>query len=358
LSRFLMIDIGAGTLDLLYYDASSHEHFKAVAPSPVRLVADEIEQTRGSLVVSGVEMGGGPVSDALRRRAQTHAVVIGPAAAATLHHDLDKVRAWGLTLADDAAIDLLSQNPDYTPVTLGDVQPERIGHIVAGLGLPLEFDAVVLCAQDHGVAPKGVSHLEFRHALFQEMLGDRPTPHRLLFRGEEVPTPFNRLRSMAQTARRLNTREVYVMDSGMAAMAGAAQDAQALGKAPILILDVATSHTVVAAMEGEQVAGFVEYHTRDITLDRLESLLIELADGRINHDQILAEGGHGAYMRKAVGFDRVQAIIATGPKRRLLVGSRLPILWGAPWGDNMMTGTVGLLESVRQRKGLGPMRYI
>jgi uncharacterized protein (DUF1786 family) len=358
MSRFLMIDIGAGTLDLLYYDSQSGEHFKAVAPSPVRAMAGEIEGTHGPLVVRGVEMGGGPVSDALRRRAQTDAVVISPAAAATLHHDLDKVRAWGLTLADDDHIDALTRDPDYTAVTLSDVQPERLGQIVAGLGLPMDFEAVVLCAQDHGVAPKGVSHLEFRHTLFQEMLADRPTHHHLLFRDNEVPTPFNRLRSMAQTARRLNTREVYVMDSGMAAMAGAAQDAQALDKAPILIMDVATSHTVVAALEGGQVAGFVEYHTRDITLDRLERLLVDLADGRLSHDQILAEGGHGAWVRKAVGFDRIQAIIATGPKRRLLAGSRLPILWGAPWGDNMMTGTVGLLESVRRRKGMAPIHYI
>ena len=114
----------------------------------------------------------------------------------------------------------------------------------------------------------------------------------------------------------------------------------------------------MAVMEGDRAAGFVEYHTRDITLPRLENLLKELADGRVRHDQILAEGGHGAYLRKTVGFDRVQAIIATGPKRGLLAQSRLPILWGAPWGDNMMTGTVGLLEALRQRKGLEPIRYI
>jgi hypothetical protein len=31
---------------------------------------------------------------------------------------------------------------------------------------------------------------------------------------------------------------------------------------------------------------------------------------------------------------------------------------GAPWGDNMMTGTVGLLEALRRRKGLSAMTYV
>jgi uncharacterized protein (DUF1786 family) len=358
MSRFLMLDIGAGTLDLLYYDALSGEHFKAVMPAPVRRIAAEIEQTRGPLVVRGVEMGGGPVSDALRRRAQTAEVVISAEAATTLHHDPDKVRAWGLTIADDAAIERLGQAPGHTPLTLEDVHCEHIVATLRGMRLPTQFEAVALCGQDHGAAPKGTSHLEFRHTLFQGLLEETPLPHRLLFRDDEVPSAFNRLQAMTRSARRFDTREVYVMDSGMAAMAGAAQDVQALGRQPILILDVATSHTVVAALEGDEVAGFGEYHTRDITLPRLEGLLKELADGRISHDAILAEGGHGAYLRKAVGFDRVQAIMATGPKRRLLAESRLPIVWGAPWGDNMMTGTVGLLEALRRRKGLPPIRYI
>jgi hypothetical protein len=54
-----------------------------------------------------------------------------------------------------------------------------------------------------------------------------------------------------------------------------------------------------------------------------------------------------------VGFDKIQAIIATGPRRGIMAESRLPVLWGAPWGDNMMTGAVGLLEAVCRKKNLG-----
>jgi uncharacterized protein (DUF1786 family) len=126
----------------------------------------------------------------------------------------------------------------------------------------------------------------------------------------------------------------------------------------IFILDVATSHTVGAAMSGEKLAGFFEYHTADITLERLEALLLDLGQGNLSHQQILSEGGHGAFMHKAIGFQDDEIIIATGPKRRLVENSHLPIVFGAPFGDNMMTGTVGMLEAIRRRKGLEPIVYI
>lgn len=359
MSRFLMIDIGAGTMDILCYDTNSKEHFKAVAPSPVRRIAEQIRGTRGPLVVTGVEMGGGPVSEALLARARQAEVIISLSAAATLHHDMDKVKQWGLTLLDDNQIESRIQNPAYTHIVLGDIQPERLELIISGLGLPMKFDAVVLCAQDHGTAPPGVSHLDFRHNLFQRLLEQSPHPHSLLFRSDEIPETFNRLHSMARTAGALGSGSVYVMDSGMAAVTGAAQDIQLRNKKPpVIVLDIATSHTVGAVLTDGELDGLFEYHTRDITLPRLEELLRDLPNGRITHDRILTEGGHGAYLRRAVGFDHIQTILATGPKRRLLAGSRLPITWGAPWGDNMMTGTVGMLEALRRRLELDPITYI
>ena len=65
-----------------------------------------------------------------------------------------------------------------------------------------------------------------------------------------------------------------------------------------------------------ELAGFFEYHTRDITLNRLESLLYELADGKLTHADILRDGGHGAYVRRSIGFDAVDIILATGHMRR------------------------------------------
>jgi len=121
--------------------------------------------------------------------------------------------------------------------------------------------------------------------------------------------------------------------------------------------DILISGTVGAALQDGELCAFFEYHTKDIALARFETLVRELADGSLEHARILAEGGHGAYTRRALGFEQVEIILATGPKRSLIRGSSLPIALGAPLGDNMMTGTVGLLEAIRRRKGLEPMDY-
>jgi uncharacterized protein (DUF1786 family) len=251
----------------------------------------------------------------------------------------------------------MAQRNEYTTLESNDIEIDRLKEIVSGLDVPFSFDIVGVCAQDHGVPPEGVSHLDYRHDRFKLVLDETPFPHALLFRDDAVPRDMSRLRSIAQSARMIPTDEIYLMDSGMAAILGASMDPRVARKGNALVTDIATSHTVGAALQGGELTGFFEYHTHDITLERLETLLRELADGRIEHKRILAEGGHGAYTRRACGFDNVEIILATGPKRRLIEGSRLPIVLGAPFGDNMMTGTTGLLEAIRRRKALEPISY-
>jgi uncharacterized protein (DUF1786 family) len=358
MGKFLMVDIGAGTMDILYYDTGSELHYKAVVKSPVRYLAKKAAGMPGSLLVTGNEMGGGPITQVLKKRAREAEIVMSSSAAASLHHDLDQVRSWGIKIFDDADAEALQQDKKYTSLVLEDLDMQRLRRIVEGFGVPFSFEAVAICAQDHGVPPAGVSHLDFRHNLFKARLEQSPYPHLLLYRSNEVPRAMNRLGSIAETAGSFPAEEIYVMDSGMAAILGGSMDLACRNKERIVILDVATSHTVAATMLGEEIAGFFEYHTQDITRERLEGLLVDLCDGKLDHRRILAEGGHGAYLRKAIGFQTAEVIIATGPKRRMIATSKLAVTWGAPFGDNMMTGTVGLLEAVRRRKGLEPISYL
>lgn len=351
MSNYLMIDIGAGTMDIMCHVPEENMHYKAVVQSPVRTVSAGIAATHGDLLVTGAEMGGGPVTEALKTRARLANVVMSATAAATIHHDLDRVKSMGIQIATDQEVVDLKSNPKYTPITLRDIDPVRIRQIVQGFGLPFEFEAIAICAQDHGIAPAGVSHLDFRHHLFKTELDKQPYPHTLLYMSDNLPGEFNRLKSIARDASDLPTQKIYVMDSGMAAIAGAAMDASLQNKAVVMVLDIATSHTVGAVLGSGELMGSFEYHTHDITLERLEGLIQDLPEGKLNHKKILAEGGHGAYLRNAPGFDSIEAIVATGPKRRLLTHSKLPITWGAPWGDNMMTGCVGLLKAVMHKEG-------
>ena len=350
MKNILAIDIGAGTMDVLCYDPEEEMHYKAVVKSPVRTMAETIIATAGNLLVSGVEMGGGPVTAALKERAQTADVKISSSAAATLHHDPARVNAMGIEVISDETVGTVVNDPGFTQVELQDIDERRIQKIVEGFGLPFEFEAVAVCAQDHGAAPAGVSHLEFRHNLFKQRLDQRPYPHTLMFTKETLPNEFNRLKAIAQAAARLPTQKVYVMDSGMAAILGSSLDPSTRNKSTLMVLDVATSHTVGAVLTDGMLQASFEYHTHDITLERLERLIKDLPEGELSHSQILAEGGHGAYLREAPGRDAVETIVATGPKRRLLSASRMPITWGAPWGDNMMTGCVGLLEAMFRRE--------
>jgi uncharacterized protein (DUF1786 family) len=343
---------------MLCYDTDHDLHYKAVVRSPVRVLADEIRQTCGNLVVTGCEMGGGPVSQALIDRAKKADVLMSEPSAATIHHDLQRVAAHGIRVVDTAEAEGLMSHSQFHHIRTGDHQADRLKRLVQGFGIPFEFDAVAICAQDHGSAPPGVSHLDFRHQLFTAALVHNPVPEALLYRSDQVPAEMNRLSAIAKAAKALPTDRVYVMDSGMAAILGGSMDVLAVNQKRILVLDIATSHTVGAAMEDGLLCGFFEYHTTDITAARLDLLLKDLADGKLSHRKVLDQGGHGAYIRKSFGYNGVEIILATGPRRRLAMESKLPITFGAPWGDNMMTGTVGLMEAVRRCEGMPPIRYL
>jgi uncharacterized protein (DUF1786 family) len=357
MSTFLILDIGAGTLDILYYNTEEQQHYKAVVKSPILLMEEKARGLPGNLLVTGGEMGGGAVSKVLTERARKTEVLVSASAAATLHHSLERVRSWGITVIEDAQAEELKRSNRYSSLVFQDLEPERLQSIVEGFGIPFRFDVLGICAQDHGSPLEGVSHLDHRHRVFKASLDKNPFPHALLFRHDEIPSTFNRLRSIVETASLIPSKEIYVMDSGMAAILGGSMDPRTQGIERVVVLDMATSHTVGALLERGEIAGLFEYHTRDITLEKLDALLIELDEGTLDHERILLGGGHGAYVRKRTEKGALETIVATGPKRSLAQDSRFPMMLGAPLGDNMMTGTVGVLEAIRRRKDLPPISY-
>ena len=347
--KYLIMDIGAGTMDVLYYDSNLGVHYKAVVRSPVLCIAERAEKLPGNLLITGREMGGGVLSNVLKERALENEVIMSHSSAATINHDLEKVRSFGIKVIEDKEAEALKNNGKYSHLEIGDIEPERIKRIVKGMGIPFSFDVVGICAQDHGMPPAGMSHLDYRHNLFKVDLDKIPFPHAMLYKNDEIPATMNRLISIAKSAEMLPANQIYVMDSGMAAILGASLDPSARGKDKIMVMDIATSHTVGATLDNGEMAGFFEYHTKDISLERLEMLLIQLADGELEHKKIMKEGGHGAYIRRSFGFQKIEIILATGPKRSLIENSKLPIVLGAPLGDNMMTGTAGVLEAIMRR---------
>ena len=145
MSRFLMVDIGAGTMDVLWYDTDADLHYKAVVKSPVKFLAEQAAGLTGNLLVSGTGMGGGPVTAFLKERAKSDEVVMSASAAATLHHNPDMVHSWGIDIVVDEQLEKYQSDESFSHLVLGDIDVARLRGIVEGLGVPFKFDAVAIC---------------------------------------------------------------------------------------------------------------------------------------------------------------------------------------------------------------------
>jgi uncharacterized protein (DUF1786 family) len=353
MGKILAIDIGAGTQDVLIFDPSTREHFKWVTKAPTRLLEEKVRAAKNDVLITGDTMGGGPVTQAIKELARDRGIIITPMAAATIHNDLDKVRALGIKIISQQEASHALQSGGFDHIITGDIFPERLQAIMMNMGIDFDFEYVLIAVQDHGSPPSNVSPLDFRHQIIREALGRAPFPESLLFPEDEIPPYLTRMRAVAQRAKEIPARHMYVMDTGMAAILGASLEPRCKNLSKTMVLDIATSHTLAATLIGKEIAGMFEYHTHKLSLKRLEELIIELAGGRLSHQSILAEGGHGAYIREAIGFTSIEAIVVTGPKRPLAHGLPFTIINGAPLGDNMMTGPVGLLEALNRKESLG-----
>ena len=354
MARFLAIDIGAGTLDAMFLDTNSGDQFKFVAKSPTRTLAERITACRSNrILIMGRQMGGGPVTEAIKAKAQQCKVMMTRSAAETIHHRIGRVKNLGVMVIPPKVAKQEVKKWDTSWFKAGDVVVEDILTMLKSMGIEPSVDFFGISVQDHGT-PKGeISSLDFRHQIFKGIIDKDPRPSAFLFEADRIPSYLRRMRAAAMDAKGIPSRKICLMDTGMAAIQGASSDPSARGKRSIIVLDIATSHTLGALILDGEIGGFFEYHTSAITPEILRALIIDLAEGRLSHERIVSEGGHGAYTRKALGFDGVEIILATGPKRRILrqigIGGIIP---GAPFGDNMMTGTAGLILAMAEREGV------
>jgi uncharacterized protein (DUF1786 family) len=354
MSRFLAIDVGAGTLDAMFLDTRSGDQFKFVAKSPTRVLAEKIRGCRRRrILITGRPMGGGPFTEAIRNKAQESDILMTRSAAETIHHRKERIESTGVTLVSREVAQKEMKRSNVSWFKTGDIVVTDILSILTSMGIEPAVDFFGIAVQDHGTPVKKVSSLDFRHQIFKEIIGNSPKPSAFLFESEQIPSTLRRMRAVAMDSKEYPSEKIYLMDTGMAAILGASSDPSVRGKKSILVLDIATSHTLGALLIEGEIGGFFEYHTSALTSEVLKSLVIDLANGTLSHGKVISEGGHGAYVRKGVGFDRVEIILATGPKRTLLehVGIER-ITLGAPFGDNMMTGPAGLILAMAEREGV------
>lgn len=351
--QILAVDIGTGTQDILLFDSerAPENCLKLVMPSPTLLIGQRIRHATEigrPLLITGVIMGGGPVSWAVEahRRAGLR-VVATPDAARTFNDDLEAVvRDLGVEIVPDeaAGAHALRMEAGYISVEFRDFDYGAIRQAFAAFGVELRPTAVALAVFDHGAAPPDVSDRQFRMDYLVERLRQDRRLSACAFHASDVPPIMTRLRALADTATAQTGLPVIVMDTAPAAVLGALEDPVVARHPDALIVNVGNFHTLAFQYRAGRFVRLFEHHTGLLTPPALAAWLTALADGSISHGAIFADHGHGALILDSEATP-LEFIAVVGPRQALLHDLGLPVYHAVPHGDQMLTGCFGLLRA-------------
>lgn len=341
----LLLDIGSGTQDVLYYTPGRELENcpKFVLPAPARLVAQRVEAlTRqgASVYLHGSNMGGG-FFGALKKHLEAGLqVAVHPEAAFALHDNPDTVRRWGFAIEDRCP-------RGHSPVALADYDAGWWNAFLGMCGLAYP-DQVVAAAQDHGYHPDILSggNRVGRFMLWRDLLNRHEgNPSALVY--EVAPEPMTRLAAIQKA-----TGGGPVADSAAAALLGALfmpDIAARSHREGVLVVNAGNSHLVAFLVYRERVLGVYEHHTGMLSPEKLAEDLTEFRRGWLTDDMVRESGGHGCmYLPLPEEAEGFRPAYILGPRRELLRGQGQFI---APGGDMMLAGCFGLLKGCGGAQG-------
>lgn len=337
--QLLAIDVGAGTQDILVYDADKplENCYQLVLPSQTSIVAKRIRkatEARMDIFLHGWLMGGGPCVSAMKKHIRAGLRVFAtPEAAKTVRDNLDEVRALGIEIVDEAPAHAL-------PIQTGDVDVAAIRQALALFEVDMPA-LLAIAVQDHGeTLTESQRRFRFRH--WEQFIDTGGHLDALAYR--EVPPHLTRMRAVQQQA-----PGALLMDTGAAAILGALQDpfAAAHQADGIVVVNVGNQHTIAFLVREETVYGVFEHHTAILNSERLRDFIARFRVAALSNEEVFADNGHGCYVRGDYARDRPFAhTVVTGPNRHMAAG----LGWhtAAPHGDMMMTGPFGLVAAARR----------
>jgi uncharacterized protein (DUF1786 family) len=352
--QVLTIDIGTGTQDIFLFQSglSLENDFKLVLPSPtmrVRQAIGKATRRRQPILLMGVTMGGGPSQWATEAHlAAGLPVYATPEAALTFNDDLGRVEGeMGVTIvsADEAA-----RLHGVERIVFQDLDVKAIWETFSRFGIELEPAAVAVAVFDHGAAPPDISDRQFRFDYLRAQLEKRNSLSSFAFPASDIPASMTRLQAVAQSAGNLGC-PLIVMDTAPAAVLGAKLDPIVAAEPHQMIANIGNFHTLAFRLGPAGIEGLFEHHTGLINLERLEALLLALADGSVTHQQVFDDQGHGALVLEPNALDLSRlpyGVAVTGPRRRMMAGSKLRPYFAVPFGDMMMAGCLGLLVACQE----------
>jgi uncharacterized protein (DUF1786 family) len=339
--RILAIDVGAGTQDVLMWEAGQpmENNVKLVLPSWTTILARRVKQaTREGrpLFLTGNLMGGGPVVSAMKRHLRAgHPVYVTPRAALTVRDNLDQVRERGYTIVEEPP-----DVPDLVTLRTRDVDLDALASALALFGVAVP-EAVAVAVQDHGECLEGSNRL-FRFQLWRELVAGGGHMLDLVYR--EPPPCYTRMRAVQEDA-----PGAVVMDTGPAALWGMLEDERAAAHDDegFIAVNVGNQHTLGVLQRRGRILGLFEHHTVLMTPDKLVRLVDRLRAGTLTNEEVYDDNGHGAVIgpdyAPDAGFDFVAV---TGPQRHL--AADLGYHFAAPHGDMMLTGCFGLVTATQR----------
>lgn len=357
--KILTVDIGTGTQDIFLYNSNldMENNFKMVVPSPTMILHRQIKQATehgDPILLTGVTMGGGPSTWATEAHIRVGlSVYATPEAARTFNDDLAVVKEMGIEVVSEDEAKML---PDtIRRLRLRDFDYALIASAFHTFGITLDhLEAVAVGVFDHGNAPANVSDRQFRFDYLDERIRKLNRLSAFAYRGEDVPAIMTRLQSVVDSTQDVDF-PLIVMDTAPAAVLGATLDPKVAARERVIIANVGNFHTLAFRLGKNGIEGLFEHHTGLVDVEKMESLLLALAEGRIRSEDVFNDQGHGALMYDPTPLPLGKGefdVVITGPRRKLFQpdGSlhRLPALrpyYPAPFGDMMITGCFGILAA-------------
>ncbi|NIV16020.1 MAG: pyruvate formate lyase-activating protein [Aliifodinibius sp.] len=350
--KILAVDVGTGTQDILLFDSrvDLENSFKMVQPSPTMITHRRLkEATRKGqdVVLTGVTMGGGPshwaAEDHLKAGNTLYAT---PDAARSFNDDLDVVREFGITLVSEDEVGSLSD--DVRRLELRDFDFDQIAKAFSQFDVSLQdIDAVAVAVFDHGAAPPGYSDRQFRFDYIQERVKQNRMLSTFAFMSDSVPDIMTRMKSVVCSAGKVDSN-LILMDTAPAAVLGALQDSKIRTKDQLVVLNVGNFHTISFRWGQEGIEGVFEHHTGFLDAEKLDELIIRLADGSLTHEEVFMDHGHGALLLESSQFKQSKEdlfLAVTGPRRAMMENSSLNPYFATPYGDMMLAGCYGLIKA-------------
>lgn len=355
--KILALDIGAGTQDILLFDAgkSLENCVKMVLPSPSVLLEKKVRELDGQLIrkglfIGGHTVGGGAFSRAIKERlAAGCRVSMSREAAFSLRNNPGDVEAMGVAILEGPPPGFEGAMVRADELDLGPLRD-----LLASVGESLDdLDAAAVAVQDHGVYGPGESNRKTRLAHMRRRLEEDPDPLSLSFLEGEIPDTFPRMTSAARRLReQFSSGHILVMDTAPAAVAGCLADRHVAERAGgnLLLINAGNGHTLACITSGGEAVALLEHHTKKLEPRSFAEYLKAFCAGEARDEDEFMASGHGLfYLQDTPGMEGIDLVAVTGPNRVLLEGTGLEVYYPSPGGDMMMTGPLGLVKAVQRR---------